>query len=144
MPAGSHLDKTLTALAGEFSVAAQLCLRGFVASLTLKNYPEVDIFVFNPADQRHATIEVKTIKGGKDYFLPEHISPIAPTFVFVRFVDGSPEFYVVPAAAAEAMSTEARDHFLANHPGVNPQQPRMISIGAMSEYRDAWDHIAFR
>jgi hypothetical protein len=48
--AKTHIDNTLTALAGEFLVAGHLCLRGFVASLTLKNYPAVDIFCLNPSN----------------------------------------------------------------------------------------------
>ena len=79
MPTGSHLNKTLTGLAGEFSVAAKLCLQGFVASLTFKNYPGVDIFCFDPATNRLARVQVKTITGGVDYFLPEHIDPEGPS-----------------------------------------------------------------
>lgn len=57
--AKSHLDKTLTALAGEYLVAGQLCLRGYVASLTLKNYPGVDIFCLNPSNGRQVAVQVK-------------------------------------------------------------------------------------
>jgi hypothetical protein len=43
-------------------VAGQLCLRGYLASLTLKNYPKVDIFVQNPKNGKQTTLQVKTIK----------------------------------------------------------------------------------
>ena len=46
--AKSALNKTLTAWAGEFLVARQLCLHSHVASLTLKNYLGVHISCLNP------------------------------------------------------------------------------------------------
>ena len=55
-----QMDKTLTALAGKFLVAGQLCLRGIVASLTLKNYPKVDVFCLNPKNNRQVAVQVKT------------------------------------------------------------------------------------
>lgn len=79
----SALNKTLTALAGEFFVAGQLCLQGYVASLTLKNYPSVDIFCLNPETGKQVAIQVKTKRGGREYFVPENINESDPPFVFV-------------------------------------------------------------
>lgn len=45
----SSLSKNLTASSSEYFVAGHLCMNGIVASLTLKKYPGVDIFAYNPA-----------------------------------------------------------------------------------------------
>ena len=71
-----QIDKTLTALAGEFLVAGNLCLRGYMASLTLKNYPKVDIFCLNPKNGKQVAIQVKTKRGGKDYYIPEDVDEL--------------------------------------------------------------------
>lgn len=143
MPVDGHLNKTVTALAGEFLVAAKLCLKGYVASLTLKNYAESDIFVYDPESKRNAAVQVKTIKGGWGYFLPEHVAPAGPAFVFVRIDGDEMEFYVVPPDDVERVSTCERDEYLAAHPRAKPDQPRMISIKGIAAYRDAWENITF-
>ncbi|MCZ7545233.1 MAG: hypothetical protein M5R40_17670 [Anaerolineae bacterium] len=97
--AKSHIDKTLTALAGEFLVAGHLCLRGYVASLTLKNYPKVDIFCLNPKNGRQAAIQVKTRRGGDLYHVPENVDASENPFVFVyiKQPEGPIDFFVVPS-----------------------------------------------
>lgn len=59
--AGKQMSKILAGLAGEYHVAAELCRRGFFASLTLKNYPKVDIFVMHPIEQHAVPVQVKTV-----------------------------------------------------------------------------------
>lgn len=71
--AKAHLEKTLVALAGEFLVAGQLCFRGYLASIALKNYPGVEIFCLNPADGKRIAIQVnKTKQGDRQYYVPEN------------------------------------------------------------------------
>jgi hypothetical protein len=57
-------EKIMLSLAGEYYVAAELSRQEYIASLTLKNYPRVDIFVLNPKTQQQITIQVKTIDIG--------------------------------------------------------------------------------
>ena len=57
----SPLDKHKTSMAGEFLVAGMLNAMGHVASLTLKNYPSVDIFVLRD-DGVQRQIQVKTTR----------------------------------------------------------------------------------
>lgn len=79
------LNKNLLALAGEYHVASQLCLKGYVASLTLKNYPGVDIFCLNPANGRQAAVQVKTTRSNA-YYVPEKYPEGNCPFVFVHVV----------------------------------------------------------
>lgn len=57
-----QIEKLKTGLAGEYLVAGIMQMKGWISSLTLKNYPGVDIFGMNPDcdDNRVANIQVKT------------------------------------------------------------------------------------
>ena len=135
-----HLDKTITALAGEFLVAGQLCLRGYVASLTLKNYPGVDIFCFDPKTQQQVTVQVKTKRGGDLYYVPEDVDHWVNPFVFVYIAsDEDVRYYIVPARDVARMSAKQRTHYLETHPNVKKDQPRMISVKALEPFRNRWD-----
>ena len=139
----SQQEKILLGLSGEFAVASYLCLQGYVASLTLKNYPKVDIFVFNPQNKRNGTIQVKTTLGVVGYLLPESISEGDPTFVFVYFEtgDSSPQFFVVPAKRVAEISEWERQSYLNTHPTVKREQPRTIDIVEIQEFRDKWQNL---
>lgn len=49
-----------TGIAGEFFVAAELSKRGWIATLTAKNTPDVDLLASRPNGGVHARIQVKT------------------------------------------------------------------------------------
>jgi hypothetical protein len=158
--AGRQLSKTLTSLAGEFFVAGQLCARGYVASLTLKNYPGVDVFALNPDNDQQVAVQVKTIrvKGKRvvgvtrssyavgDYFIPEHVDDHHERpFVFVVIRDPSNvEFYIVPGTEVALISARERQEYLdwaeQNGRTVGPQ-PRMLSLEALQSYRDKWENL---
>lgn len=135
-----QIDKTLTALAGEFFVAAQLCLRGYVASLTLKNYPRVDIFCLNPKNGQQVAIQVKTIRGGQHYYVPEEVDMLKHPFVFVHISsDNSLQCFVVPSKEVAELSAMERDEYLNKHAHVRKEQPRMLSVQAIQKYKDRWE-----
>lgn len=138
--AKSHLDKTLTALAGEFLVAGQLCLKGYVASLTLKNYPKVDIFCLNPKNGKQISIQVKSKRGGNAYHVPESIDIDKNPFVFVYIrKENNIDYYVIPAKDVARLSEKERKDYIKTHPTVNPDQPRMLSVMNMTDYINRWD-----
>jgi hypothetical protein len=93
-------SKTLTSLAGEYLVAAQLCMQGFGATLTLKNYPGVDVFAHNPENGKRCGIQVKTtwVAPSQGYWMPDpaRIKSDGTPFVFVHLnKKGPPEFFVL-------------------------------------------------
>ena len=61
------IDKHLIGLTGEYFVAGMMSLQGWVASLTLKNYPSVDIFGLNPKTDKTVNIQVKTTRNQTSY-----------------------------------------------------------------------------
>ena len=58
--ARDQLNKLMTGLAGEYLVAGMMNLKGWVASLTLKNFPGVDIFGKDPKTDQNISVQVKT------------------------------------------------------------------------------------
>jgi len=137
-----QIEKTLTALAGEFLVAGQLCVKKYLASLTLKNYPKVDIFCLNPRTQKQVSIQVKTKRGGNAYYVPEDIAPTDPPFVFVYIhANENVDYYIMPAKDVAAFSTKERDDYVRSHPNSKKEQPRMLSVKNIDDrkYRNRWD-----
>jgi hypothetical protein len=49
-----------TGIAGEFFVAAELSKRGWIATLTAKNTPDVDVLASRPTGDTHARIQIKS------------------------------------------------------------------------------------
>jgi hypothetical protein len=97
-----NLSKTLSGVAGEYFVAAELCRHGMVAAVTLRNTRGIDIIATRP-DNASATIQVKTVqKGGAKWMLnesdeksrgPNHYY----VFVILHGRDGQPEYWIVEA-----------------------------------------------
>ena len=157
MVAGPQLSKTLVGLAGEFLVAGQLCLRGYVASLTLKNYPGVDIFALNPRTSKQVAIQVKTIKVSPGrrtpataypqgaYFIHESVDehPDRP-FVFVAIASlDQVDYFIVPGLSVADISERERqqylDHARSTGRTVSEAQPRMTSLQSLSPFKDRWE-----
>lgn len=133
-------DKILTSLTGEFFVAGKLCQMGYVASLTLKNYPEVDIFVLNPKNEKKVSIQVKTKRTGKEYYVPEKINEMKHPFVFV-YIDKNDDvhYYIVPSKDVAKISHRQRRDYVRSRPHVKKKQPRMISLDKVEPFEDKWD-----
>lgn len=146
-------ERALTALAGEYYVAAELCRHAYTASLTLKNYPMVDIFVRDPRTRRQSAIQVKTIRidRAQRFRVPEDVESYerdvsALVFVAIAEMPGlCYETYVVPTPKVATLSAESRRRFIASHPGVAAVQPRMLELlqlrDASSDFRDRWELI---
>jgi hypothetical protein len=93
----------LTGTAGEYFVAAELSLRGWLATVTIKNAPSIDVLAKHAQTGQTATIQVKTtskqsgrfILSAKDEALAEG-SDEWYVFVVLRPLGTRPDFYIVP------------------------------------------------
>lgn len=154
--AKSQIKKQLLSLAGEFAVASKLCLQDKVASLTLKNYPEIDIFVHDPITQRDTSIQVKTIrqrrkkKWKNDSFpLGKDLSKVKINYPFV-FVyiqtDRRMRFFIVPPEDVVRLAKEHHEHFLKYSKHRKPVEMfeevwDVIDVGRLLPFEDRWDNI---
>jgi hypothetical protein len=135
--------KILTSLTGEFFVASKLCQMGYFASLTLKNYPETDIFVLGK-NGKQVAIQVKTQReehtGNKLLWVPEKIEETKNPFVYVWIKkDERIECYIIPAKDLAKISKKIREDYIASRPNVSKDQLRMIGLENLQPFKDRWD-----
>ncbi len=125
-------------------MAGHLSLKGYVPSLTFKNYPEVDLFYLNLENGKHGAIQVKTVRDGERYFVPEKIDQLGNPFVFVRInADESVEFYIAPAKEVAKLSSKAEKDYRRTHPNsAGKKLPKMVSIKRLTSFKDRWEHLA--
>ena len=161
----TQLEKVLLSLVGEFSVAAQLCLRGYVANLTLKNYPGVDIFAYNPKTARSFSLQVKAalqkndnsftathpfiiINATKDELDQALDARVKSTYVFVYVSSdkSSMEYFITPATDLKRMVKEEftrwwdqAEHRRTLEELAKAKQVLAISITDLQSYKDRWD-----
>ncbi len=94
-----------TGIAGEFYVAGELSKRGWIATLTAKNTPIVDILASRPTGDVHARIQVKT--RSSSYRRAHRVGAITMredrdflVLVDIGDEDEYPRYWIVPASVA--------------------------------------------
>jgi len=108
-----RLSTSLSGVAGEYLVAAELSRRGYVASLTLRNTRGIDILASNGSASRSVGIQVKTNQDSRlGWLLNRKAEDYSEDNLFYVFVNlnggGQPDFYVVPS---EIVSNAAKEGF---------------------------------
>lgn len=107
------LESTLVGVAGEYLVAGELTLRGYIASITLRNSRGIDIIASTSDGSRSLSIQVKTNSDGRKswilnkksekYFSPNHFY----IFVALGKLNERACFHIVPSKiVAEYVSTD--------------------------------------
>jgi hypothetical protein len=94
----------VTGLAGEYFVAAELSRRNWIAVLTLKNTPNIDLIATTPDGRRTVNIQVKTksITNRKGWIFNRGIEKIVPgdnfyiALVDLQGLDSRPDYYIIP------------------------------------------------
>lgn len=132
-PKKQRVDGQLTALAGEFFVAAELLKRGLQTSITFGNAKSIDLLAVNTKTRRTFTVQVKSLR--KRNFFPISHDRVQREHVYVFAVLNKPgqsvQYFIVPGT------------ILADHPGrfgkwfVDPKFPG-IDPTALREFADAW------
>ncbi len=94
-------SNTLVGSAGEYYVCAEICRRGNLALITMKNNPLYDVIAANPDGSRAVAIQVKTRsienkqgwKLGKDITMKKNNPELFVILVNLK-ENGLPEFYI--------------------------------------------------
>lgn len=145
-----NIEKHLIGLTGEYFVAGMMSLKGWVASLTLKNYPSVDIFGLDPETEKTINIQVKTTKNVKSYQIgvmrsqrPEIDNIITCPFVFV-YIDknNNVDYYILSRNQLIDLILTTDDEYY-NRPRKEPLKdyPIAINLKDMIEYKDKWQNL---
>lgn len=146
-----NLNKHLIGLTGEYFVAGMMSLKGWVASLTLKNYPSVDIFGLNPETEKTVNIQVKTTKGFSSFniglrhdqrdLIKEKI-PCPYVFVHISKSDTVRYFILSQTELINLIEKTDDEYFNKQRKKkLKPNYPISISLSSLEEYEDNWDSI---
>jgi hypothetical protein len=130
----------ITGVAGEYFVAAELSRRGWIATLTLKNTPNIDLTATTPDGLRTVNIQVKTrsVKNRKGWVLTKKIETLVPgenfyiAFVDLKGLEVRPDFYLIPRNLFSKWVAEQHSRWLAT-PGRSGRAHVDTSIRAFSE-----------
>jgi len=93
----------LAGVAGEYFVAAELSRRGYIASITMRNSPGIDILATNLNAKRAVTIQCKTSRSStKGWILSDKAEGFTTKnhfYVFVRLgaATDRPAYHIVPS-----------------------------------------------
>jgi Holliday junction resolvase-like predicted endonuclease len=102
--AGNRAAFNITGVAGEYFVAAELSRRGWIATVTLKNTPTIDVVATTQDGERTVVIQVKTrsIHNRKGWVFGKGMErTVAQKNFYIAFVDlmgidEKPDYYLIP------------------------------------------------
>jgi len=111
----------ITGVAGEYFVAAELSRRGWIATMTLKNTPNIDVIATTIDGLRTLNIQVKTrsIGNRQGWILNKGIETLVPKDNFyIAFVDligkdEKPDYYIIPKNLFAKWITKRHQNWLA-------------------------------
>ena len=147
------ISTTLTGIAGEYFVAAELSRRGLIACMTVRNTRGVDILVSNGALTRTVSIQVKTNqKFRKKWLFSEGAESLKHRNFFYVLVNlqtesGLPDFHIVPSkVVAETISKEHREWLAAKGRGGRTRNATSVRVFRDLEdrYKSKWKLFGFK
>ena len=118
MSANDKLESTLVGVAGEYLVAGELALRGFIASITLRNSRGIDIIASNADGSSSVSIQVKTNSDGKkSWILNKKAETFYSTnhyyvFVALQGLEQRPSFHIVPSKVVAEYTLSSHSEWL--------------------------------
>ena len=142
------LESTLTGVAGEYFVAAELTLRRYIAAISLRNARGVDIIATSTDGDSPLSIQVKSNSSGKPTWLltssSEKFFSDTHFYVFVALKELliRPEFYIVPSKiVADTIYTSHRDWLSGTkRDGSRRKDSNMRKFSDIDgEYLERWD-----
>lgn len=137
------ITKTQSGIAGEYFVAAELSLRGFIASISLRNTKGIDIVVADPNSHNSLTIQVKTEQNSsKKWALnkkAENNSSKNFFYVFVNLNNGKkpPSYHIVPSTIVSEYCKISHEKWLST-PGRNGQKHNDNDIRNFKDLEDKY------
>jgi len=145
-----ELENILVGVAGEYLAAGELTLRGYIASITLKNSRGIDIIASSPDGEKAVSVQVKTNskrkarwllnKKAEEFYSKNHIY----IFVTLKGLNERPDFYIVPSKVVaefvklrhkEWLSTKKRDG------SRRKDNPMRAFRDESDKYLEQWQHV---
>jgi hypothetical protein len=139
-----RLGSTLSGIAGEYFVAAELTRRGYIASLTLRNTDGVDILVANLDATKSVAIQVKTRQGtGKRWVVNKEAEERNSDnffFVFVNLNNGGvPSYHVVQSRIVATRISKHHQEVIDR--GGKDVSMRTFILESATEFLNQWSEL---
>ena len=135
-----------TCLAGEYYVAAILHKNGWTANLTLKNYPDIDIFGYNPNGNKHSLIQVKSgcnkynvLTGLDTQNFKNKIGDIKQNYVFVRLNSNGFECFILKNSDFINLATSLFNSIKSVSAG--KKAPIKFKWSVLMPFKDQWQNL---
>lgn len=143
------LSKGITGIAGEYFVAAELSLRGYMASITLRNNDSIDIHASKlDENDKIFAIQVKTAQvNNRKWILNKKVENKFSKSLFYIFVglnglNQRPDYYIVPSIELAGMVKKTHQEWL-NTPGKNGEKHVDSDVRNFKDYHgdylERWD-----
>lgn len=145
-----NFDKLLIGLTGEYLVAGMMSLKGWVASLTLKNYPSVDIFGLNPETNQNINVQVKTLKNATNFPVGvmrsnrvdiDQIINCSFVFVYIGKNDSIRYFIISRKDLIDLIIKTDDEYFFKPREKELKDYPIGISLKQIAEYENKWENL---
>jgi hypothetical protein len=144
----TKLESQLVGVAGEYLVAAELTLRGHLASITLRNSRGIDIIASNSNASKSVSIQVKTNSNGKQswilnkksetFFSDNHFY----VFVAISELGERPTFYIIPSKVVAQRVSQTHSNWLKGKKrdgNLRKDTPMRKFYDWDNEYLECWD-----
>lgn len=142
------LESALVGVAGEYFVAAELSLRGFIASITLRNTRGIDIIASKSDASSAVSLQIKSnsdgsaswilTKNSEGFWSNQHFY----VFVALRDVGTRPDYFVVPSKIVSDSIINGHSAWLAGKKSDGSQR-KDSSIRKFTDYEgrylERWD-----
>jgi hypothetical protein len=145
------LTNSLTGIAGEYFVAAELSRKGFMASITLRNNDSVDIHASKLSNNKIFAIQVKTNQSGNRTWILSKKAELRSevdlfyAFVSLKGIGERPEYFIVPSHIVAKFVSSNHSNWLAT-PGKKGQTHNDSAVRKFydlnGEYLDKWDLLS--
>lgn len=145
------LSNGLTGIAGEYFVAAELSMLGFMASITLRNNDSIDIHASKLSNDKIFAIQVKTNQSGKPSWImnpkaeARHKENFFYVFVALKGKSERPDYFIVPSKIVAEHIKKGHSTWLAT-PGKKGQVHNDSKMRNFSDreykYLEKWDLLS--
>ncbi len=140
--------KIFTGVAGEYFVAAEISKRGAIATITLKNVPNIDILTSSVDGKRTANIQVKTGRLTTGGFIVgrDSMETLGKNFfyVFVLLKDGAEsEYWIVPQSVVAKTAGSDYKMWIKGRPAKSRNAPitfkwKYLKSKSFQKYHNNW------
>jgi hypothetical protein len=143
--------KIFTGIAGEHFVAAELSKRNAIATITLKNVPNIDILASSIDGKRAANIQVKTGRHTTGGFIVGR-SPMKAldgnffyVFVLLKEVD-KPEYWIIPQSVVARTAESDYQKWIKGKSAKSKKAPRTfkwshLESEVFQKYHNNWESL---